>query len=196
VTTPPGTITLLLGEAREGRPSALDDLFELLYDDLRAIARRELRAVRNSPLHATTIVHAACERLLANESLDAQDRRHFYFVLGRAMHDVLIEQIREEQTLKRGGGWKRRPLVEFEVADQPVVADALDLSNALASLEQIDAEAHKIVVLRFYGGRTLKEAAELMGCTFAVARGHWEYAKAWLHNRLSSDTRSDDPQRK
>jgi len=180
----PGTITRLLGEARQGRSSALDDLFELLYDDLRGIARRELRNAGNEPVHATTLVHSACERLLARESLDANDRGHFFFLLGRAMHDVLVERIREEQAQKRGGGWKRRAMVELLSDDDRVVADGLDLAEALAALEKVDAAAHRIVVLRYLGGRSLREAAELTGCTFGAARGHWNYGRAWLRDRL------------
>lgn len=180
----PGTITRLLTEARDGRPRALDDLFELLYDDLRAVARRELGKAHNSPVHATTLVHSACARLLGRDALDAADRRHFFFLLGRAMHDVLVEGVREERSQKRGGGWRRQTLVEFECDDRAVVADALDLAEALGALERVDPESHRVVMLRCFGGRTLREAAELMECTFATARGHWDYARAWLRERL------------
>ncbi len=183
-----GTITKLLYDVRSGRVAALDELFQLLYDDLREMARHELRHAGNDPIHATTLVHTACQRLLAKNALCAEDRRHFYFILGRAMHDVLVEQIRSEQTLKRGAGWKKRPLVEFEAENGPVRADIIDLGEALADLQATDPSAHKMVLLRFFGGRTMSEAAELMGCTMAVGRGHWDYARAWLQDRLTPDS--------
>lgn len=186
-----GTITKLLTEARGGRPRALDDLFALLYDDLCAMARRRLRDAGNSPVHATDLVHSACERLLERDALDADDRGRFYFILGRAMHDVLVERIRAERAQKRGGGWRRSTLLEFESEGHTFAADALDLAEALNALEDADPESHRVVVLRWFGGRSLRETAELTGSTLAKVRGHWDYARAWLRTRLGDHPAED-----
>jgi RNA polymerase sigma factor (TIGR02999 family) len=183
-----GTITLLLHQARTGHERAMDELFRRVYDDLRQMARRQIAATRGTPnLDATSLVNAACERLLGADKLDAEDRGHFFFVLGRAMHDVLVEEARSDLAKKRGGGRSRVPLADFQVDGRSLTLRLPDLHQALEELKQRDPEGAQVVMLRFFGGRTLEEAADLMGCTFAVARRHWEYSKAWLHERLSEE---------
>jgi RNA polymerase sigma factor (TIGR02999 family) len=186
--SPAGTVTVLLREARGGREGAKDELFALVYGDLRALARARLAEQRRGePLDATGLVHAACERLLARNRLDANDRGHFFFLLGRAMHDVLVEEARAEAAQKRGGGQRKISLSELAAPSGSAATGILDLQEALAEFRRIDPEAARAVELRFFAGRTIEETAEAMNCTFSVARGHWEYAKGWLFERLSRD---------
>ncbi len=180
-----GTITGLLGDIRSGRNDAIEELFTLVYDDLRHIARRRLNGKGGILLQTTELVSAASERLLGRVLLDAEDRRHFYFLVGRAIHDVFVEEIRAKNALKRGGGHQRVPLIEIEVDGVTSQIEFLDIHEALEELGKQDQAAADIVRLRFFGGLTLEESAAIMVCSFSTARKHWEYAKAWLHNRLS-----------
>ncbi|HVP72927.1 MAG TPA: ECF-type sigma factor [Phycisphaerales bacterium] len=185
----PGEITTLLSDARDGRAGALDDLFAVVYDDLRALARQRFdgAAGRRAGLDGTALVHAACERLLGDggRMLSAQNRRHFYFLFQRAMHDALVERVRAQSAQKRGGDRRQVQLIEFQADDATFAADILDLHEALEEFRQFDSEGTQVVMLRFFAGRSLEEAAEIMGCSFATARKHWDYARAWLHERLS-----------
>ncbi len=184
------TITSLLGEVREGRAGAADRLFAHVYDDLRQVARQHLQKHRAGVLQATALVNAAYERLASREALNAADRRHLFYLFGRAMHDVLVEQVRRDLAEKRGGGLKQVPLLEVTVEGSSRRIDLLDLQEALAELSLADPDAARIVMLRFYAGLTLEESATAADLTFAVARRHWEYAKAWMHERLTSDRES------
>lgn len=181
-----GTITLLLSRVRTGDEDASDQLYAHVYDDLKRMAR-QLIASKARPWtahEATALVGAACERLLGKESLMAEDRRHFFFLLGRAMKDVLVEQARSDLAIKRGG---RHQCVPLDDVAQPTSSETfplLDVQDALDELREHDPVAADVVTLRFYAGRSLRETAELTGCSLATVRGDWEYAKAWLHKRL------------
>jgi RNA polymerase sigma factor (TIGR02999 family) len=117
--------------------------------------------------------------------LDATNRRHFFFMFQRAMHDALAAHVRSESAQKRGGGRERIGLIEFEADGDTFAVDILDLRAALEELRQTDPDGAQVIMLRFFGGRSLDETAAIMECTFATARRHWEYARAWLHERLS-----------
>jgi RNA polymerase sigma factor (TIGR02999 family) len=190
-----GTITSLLREARGGKAGALDELFAVVYDDLRRLAQRKIGDVlgpgRGHGASGTALLHAACERLLGRGTPEAEDRRHFYFLLSRAMHDVLVEEVRAAQALRRGGGHERVPFVEFAGEGGPLRLDVLAVREALEALREVDPEGAQVVMLRFFAGRTLEECAALMGCPFAEVRRHWDYARAWLHERL--DAREEEP---
>lgn len=185
----PGAITALLDEARGGRPGALDDLFSLVYDDLRLMARGRASNIvtgRDS-LNGTALVHAACVRLRNDRVLSAENRKHFFFLFLRAMNDALVEQTRADMRLKRGGGEIIEPLAEFASDDLASDTDIQDLRSALRELAEHDRDGAEVVMLRFLAGRSLQEAADLMGCTFAQARSHWDYARAWLLERMGGD---------
>lgn len=183
----PGTITLLLSQARAGNLKARDELFALIDQDLRRLAAGMIprRGWVPSELDATALVSAACERLLGKGQLDAECRRHFFFLLGRAMHDVLVEQARSACSAKRGGKHQRVPMVEFQADGRTTTAAMLDLHEALKALKALDPDGAQIIQLRFFGGRSVEEAAEIMGCTLGAARRHWVYARAWLQERLA-----------
>lgn len=182
--TSTGTITSLLREAEAGNRSALEQVFDRVQGDLRGMARGVLRGGGWQNLQGTELVNMACERLLKREQLNAEDRRHFFFLFGRAMRDILVEEARAAQAAKRGGGRKPAPEVDFAVDGRRTRVGVLELHEALELLKEHDPEGVRVVELRFFAGRTLEETAELMGCTVGVVRGHWSYAKAWLAARL------------
>jgi RNA polymerase sigma factor (TIGR02999 family) len=186
--TATGTITLLLNQVREGQAGARDELFDCVYSDLRKIAQHMIDKAGwpRGGLEGTALVSAACERLLGRGGIDAENRRHFFYVFGRAMHDVLVERARGELALKRGGQLRQVPLIGFEVDGELTRTTVLDLHDALAALRKVDERSAEVVELRFFSGRTLEEVAELTGQSFGSVRRDWEYARAWLHVRLSS----------
>lgn len=182
--TSTGTITSLLREAEAGNRLALEQVFHRVQGDLRGMARGVLRGGGWQNLQGTELVNMACERLLKREQLNAEDRRHFFFLFGRAMRDILVEEARAAHAAKRGGGRKPSPEVDFAVDGGRTRFGVLALHEALELLKEHDPEGVRVVELRFFAGRTLEETAELMGCTVGVVRGHWAYAKAWLAARL------------
>lgn len=180
-----GTITDLLEQAKSGKQGAIDALFQRVYPELRSLAGRLIsgKAYLNDP-SATVLLNQACERLLERECLSATDRRHFFFLFGRVLNDVLVDQARHDLAIKRGRGHRRVQITDFTGPDRTDAIDALDLSDALRALRAHDPESAEIVHLRFFCGQTLAEAAQTMQCTLAIARQHWAYAKVWLIERL------------
>jgi len=188
--SPDPQVTDLLRLSRQGASSARDRVFNILYDDLRRLAAKMLRGGfrRSSVMQTTMLVNTACERLLERGALDAENRRHFFSLLGRAMHDVLVEEARANGAAKRGGG--DRPLsLETDSPDvdagEPMSTEELsDLRRALEELSEVDGEAAETIWLRSYCGRSIAETAEIMGSSVAIVRGNWDYAIAWLGDRL------------
>lgn len=181
-----GTVTLMLRRARDGDRDAEGELFAYVQDDLRTLARKAIRtgAWPQNGVQATELINMACVRLLGRAPIDANDRRHFFFLLGRAMHDVLVEEARRATAQKRGGGRQPAPLVEFEVEKHGLRMDMLQLREALEELRAHDPDGARVVSMLFFSGRTLRETAELLGCTLATVRDHWSYARAWLQARV------------
>src|SRR5262245_20410957 len=188
---PAGTVTTLLREAREGRRDALDRLFSMVYDDLRRLAQHRLGPRRPGDLEGTALVHEACARLLAGNRLDARDRAHFFAIFGLAMRDALVDHVRRESAKRRGGDLQRIELMDFEADGAPIRLDVLAAREALEALGAHDPDGARMVTLRIFAGRTLDEASELMGVTPAIGRRHWDYARAWLLDRIDRNTERD-----
>lgn len=182
---PAGTITLLLRRSQDGEREATDALFECVLPELRTIARKVLRGhARLDDLSGTALINDACERLLQREMLSAADRRHFFFLFGRAMNDVLIDQYRRSRAAKRGSPAQRRPLFDHEAVSPLPEYDMLDLREAFAELRRVDPKGADLVNLRFFCGKSLRDAAAVLGCSLAEVRQNWSYAQAWLAARL------------
>lgn len=181
------TVTLLLRRVRDAEPGALDQLFERVYPDLKRVARHVLRYQRagQRALSATTLVHDACVRLLRDERVTANDRRHFFRLFCCAMEREWVDRVRRNRAVKRGGGRVPEELREDALAGALGGDDFLDLREALAELEARDPAAAEVVRLRYYCGATLEDTAEVTGVSLAVVRRDWTYAKSWLHERLT-----------
>jgi len=183
---PVGTITGLLDAMRQGQPGAADALFAHVYRELRRMAHR------NGPpwsgaidLEGTALVNEACAKMLGRSLLDIENRRHFYFLFSRAMQDVLRDELREQSTLRRGGGRVSVPLTEFIAGGESVQVDLSDLQQALDALAMNDTDGATVVTLRYFAGRSLREISELIGCSLPEVRAHWEYAQAFLREQLA-----------
>lgn len=179
------TVTRLLDRVRAGDRTARDELFDRVYDELRRRAQARLRRAGTVDLDGTALAHEACARLLSRDRIDARDRDHFFAIFSRAMDDALVDAFRRSATLRRGGDRQREPLGEIAADESLVRLDALVVEEAMEALAAADPEAARMVELRIFGGLTLGEAAEFAGTTPAIARGHFDYGRAWLVRHLS-----------
>lgn len=191
-TKPPehgGTVTRLLDASRRGDRDAMDDLFDRVYAELKQIAHRlTMDLPARADMNPAVLVNMACERLLATEKLNAEDRRHFFFVFGRAMHDVVVEQARRSAALKRSP-----PPGSSPTLDEPIHLDRTTLSlgtlkELIHEFHKVDPEAAEVVRLRYVSGRSLRQIAGDLGLTLAVVRSRLDYAKAWLAERIEGST--------
>ncbi len=181
----PATVfTDLLKESRAGNPEALDRLVPLVYDQLRAIAHRQLRAERpEHTLGTTALVHEAYLRLVDQTRVDWQDRSHFFALAARTMRRVLVDYAR------RRGARKRRAVEHTVLEDALALADqqadlVLSIDEALNRLAQLDERQSRVVECRFFGGLTEEETAELLGVTARTVRNDWVKARGWLYHEL------------
>ena len=180
-------ITQLLIEWGDGRHDALDHLVPLVYEDLRRMAAGHMR--REPPGHAlqpTALVHEAYVRLIDQKQVKWRNRAHFFGVAAGMMRRILVDQARARRADKRGGKWERVTLAGDEVAvDDPDPIDVLTLHDALERLAAFDPQQARIVELRYFGGLTIEEAAEVVGISPASVVREWTIAKAWLRANLS-----------
>jgi RNA polymerase sigma factor (TIGR02999 family) len=182
----PEEITALLAKYRDGDGDALNELLPVIYDELRKIAGRRLRYERREhTLQPTALVHEAYLRLADQKDAQWQSRTHFFACAARVMRNILVDNARARRTEKRGGGLQP---VTFDVAafvpagsDPDVVA----LDEALRELEARDPVRSRVVELRYFGGLSIEEVAEVMRVSSPTVKRHWTTARAWLHRELS-----------
>ncbi|MEW6249372.1 MAG: ECF-type sigma factor [Planctomycetota bacterium] len=178
--------TELLARASQGDQAAVRQLAPVVYEELRALARRYLPA--NQPgatLQPTALVHEAFLRLFQQDRVDYQSRTHFLAAAAIAMRSVLADHARASGAAKRGGGWCRITL-DNAVAPQPDRdLDLAALDDALARLAGLKERAAKIVELRFFGGMSVDEVAAYLGVSARTVKADWRTARAWLRVELS-----------
>ena len=179
-------ITRLLVAWSGGRREALDDLLPLVYDELRRLASRYLRhEPLDHTLQPTALVHEAYMRLIDQRNVQWRNRAHFYGVAAQIMRRILVDHARAHRAEKRGAGWERVPLIEDELPAGADAADLLALDEALERLAAFDPQQGRIVELRYFGGLTIDETAEVVGLSAATVVREWTIAKAWLRSELS-----------
>lgn len=178
----PGEATRLIRQVREGRPEAFDRLVGVVYDELKAVAGRQLRRERpDHTLHATALVHEAYLKLVDNTRLPVQDRAHFLAVAARAMRQILVDHARRRNAGKRGGDWERTTLSAGHASFELDPAELLALDAALEALEE---RQRQVVEYRFFGGMEETEVAEVLGISERTVRRDWAKARAWLYRTL------------
>lgn len=178
------SITDLLAHSRDGNADALGQLMRLVYDELRAIAHRQLRLERaNHTLGTTAVVHEAYLRMIDQRRVDWRDRTHFFGVAAHLMRRVLVDYARRRGAKKRDGARDAIPLDEAVIAIGE--GDMLvELDDALARLGELDPRLVRVVELRFFAGFTETEAAAVLGVSPRTVRYDWVKAKGWLYREL------------
>jgi RNA polymerase sigma factor (TIGR02999 family) len=183
------TVTELLARWSGGDIAARDALVSLVYDELRRIARRCLAASgAHHTLQPTALVHEAYLRLADRDSLSVRDRAHFYAMAAQMMRQILIDHVRKEQAAKRGGLAITISLDEHLSDRAPAEETHLDLlalDDAMRQLAVLDVRQCQIVELRFFGGLSIEETADLVDISQATAKREWATARLWLHRTLS-----------
>ena len=179
-------ITQLLVAWGEGRQDALDQLVPLVYAGLRRLAAGYMR--HESPGHSlqpTALVHEAYVRLIDQRQVHWRNRAHFFGVAAGMMRRILVDHARARRADKRGGAWERVTLVDDHVAGGAQDVGVLALHDSLERLAALNPRQERIVELRYFGGLTIQEAAEVVGVSEATAVRDWTIAKAWLRADLS-----------
>jgi RNA polymerase sigma factor (TIGR02999 family) len=179
-------LTALLRDASEGDQNALDRLMPLVYGELRKIAASYLRQERKDhTLQPTALVHEAYLRLTNQRDMAWQNRAHFFGIAAQMMRRILVDHARKRQAAKRdASAWK---VATAEVDGGAESApELLALDRALEELEKIDPQQAKIVELRFFGGLTVEETAEVAGISPRTVKREWRTAKAWLRSEIGA----------
>ncbi|HET9533243.1 MAG TPA: sigma-70 family RNA polymerase sigma factor [Blastocatellia bacterium] len=182
-TTP--NITQLLIAWNQGDQDALAELTPLVYKELHRLAHGYLAGERRGHvLQTTALVNEAFLRLIDWQQVEWQNRAHFFGVSATLMRHILVQFAREQQAAKRGGGAIRVSLSEAVSESTRHNPDLVALDDALTELERLDRRQARIVELRFFGGLSLEETAEVMGVSISTVRRDWRMAQAWLHQQL------------
>jgi RNA polymerase sigma-70 factor (ECF subfamily) len=181
-------ITRALQAAGGDSGAALDRLLPAIYEELRRIAKRELRAERpDHTLTPTALVHEAYLKLAKLERVSWESRAHFFGACALEMRRILISWARKRHADRRGSGAEHIPLDNAVIAAQTRPADLIALDEALSRLALLDARQARVVECRFYAGMDVEETAAVLGISPATVKRDWTAARAWLNRELASD---------
>lgn len=185
-------VTQLLIDWRGGDQSALDKLMLLVYDELHALARRYMKQERGDhTLQTTALVNEAYLKLVGGQSPDWQNRAHFFGVAAQVMRHLLIDHARSRRYARRGGNTVRITLDDNVAASPGESVDLLALNEVLDRLDAIDERKRRIVELRYFGGLSVEETAEVLGLSVITIKREWLKAKAWLYRELNQEGQTD-----
>lgn len=182
------TFTQLLEALKSDEPEVLDELFALVYDELRRLARVVRRGRAGETLNTTALVHEAYLKLGGSDRLDIQSRRHFMRIAARAMRQVLVNAAHERNAQKRGGGQEALAFDEAIYTGHVNPAQVMELDDALQRLESRDARQVRVVECRFFAGYSIEETADILELSTATVNREWRMARAWLTEVLSHQT--------
>lgn len=188
-TLPPQNVTALLHEWQRGNHKALDKLMPLIYAELRRIAHRYMRKERaNHTLQTTALVGEAFLKLLGNHNATWQNQAHFYAVTAQVMRHILIDHARSRRYAKRGGS-EGTEVQQVSLPDENIMSETratelLHLDEALRDLAKLDSRKSQVVELRYFGGLTIEETAEVLGISPMTVRREWRAAKAWMYRQV------------
>jgi len=182
----PDDITGLLRAWGGGDKVALDRLMPLVYQELRRLARRQMRRERQADtLQTTALVNEAYLRLVDYKRVQARDRNHFLAIAAQAMRRILIEHARSRWSDKRGSNPQKISLEDVADVLDARAANLLALDEALQALSTIDPRKAELVELRYFGGLTMEETANVLGISTPTAERDWRKARIWLHREIS-----------
>jgi RNA polymerase sigma factor (TIGR02999 family) len=183
--TSPRELTQLLIDWSKGDQAALDKLVPFVYDELRRLARHYMRRERpGHTLQTSALVNEAYLRLV-DQTVSWQNRAHFLGIAARLMRQILVDHARSHKYAKRGGGAEKVSLDQVADLAQARASDLVALDDALIGLAAMDPQQSRIVELRFFGGLTIEETAEVAGLSHATVEREWSAARAWLRREMS-----------
>lgn len=178
-------ITALLRASQGGNPCAFGELVEAVYPELHSIARRSLRRHRpGTTLQCTALVNEAYLRLAHAPKWQWTDHAHFLAVAAHVMHAILVDYARARSTAKRGGGALTLALSECHSPAPALPVDIFDVHGALKELERLDWGLSQVVELRYFGGFSIEEVAEIKGVSASTVKRDWLVAKTWIRRRM------------
>jgi RNA polymerase sigma factor (TIGR02999 family) len=188
----PREVTQLLQAWREGDESALEQLMPMVYDELRRIAQWFMRNERKGhTLQTSALINEAYLRLVERDGVDWQGRAHFFGVAAQAMRRVLVDYARARNYQKRAGQARQVSLDEAANIAEERAAEIVALDDALESLAGVDPRKCRVVELRYFGGLSVEETAEVLGVSVATVTRDWSMAKLWLLREINGEA-SDD----
>ena len=179
-------VTRLLIAWGQGDQAALDELLPLIYQELHRMARRHLGRERGGhTLQTTALVHEAYLRLIDQQEVGWQNRAHFFAIAAQMMRRILVDHARARHYQKRGGGAQRVSFEEALVVSNERAAEVVALDEALTSLAEFDPRKSQMVELRFFGGLSIEETAEVLGVSPGTVMRDWTLAKTWLQRAIN-----------
>lgn len=183
----PGDITQMLLELTGDNRKAVDEILPLIYPELRKLAGTYLKKEReNHTLQPTALVHEAYLKMIDQDRVKWQNRAHFFGIAARAMRRILMDHARKHKAGKRGGAGENISLEEnFIPLKREASAEFLALDEALDNLAKLDEMKARIVELRYFGGLSVEETAEVLNVSEITVKRHWRMAKAWLYGQIS-----------
>jgi len=177
--------TILLGAVERGDPRAADQLLELVYQDLRHLANHKMtQEPPGQTLQPTALVHEVWLRLVGSEHPNFENRAHFFSAAAEAMRRILIDRARRRSALRHGGQLRRVDLDECNVAAPEADAELLAVHEALEELAKEYPIQAEVVKLRYFGGQTNEETAQLLGISLTTVKNYWAFARAWLLQQI------------
>lgn len=182
-------VTELLVAWSNGNQAARDQLMGVVYDELHRLARRYMR--RESPgntLQTSALVNEAFLRLVDQRNVHWQNRAHFFGIAAQMMRRILVDHARSRTSAKRGGGAQKLSLDETLVVSEERSAEVVAVHEALEELTKFDARKGQIVELRFFGGLSIDETADVLGVSPGTVMHDWTLAKAWLRREISAES--------
>ena len=178
-------VTELLAAWGEGDREAFEALMPLVYDELRRLARRYMKGERpGNTLQTSALINEAYLRLVDQRDVRWQNRAHFYGIAARLMRRILVDHARSRHYQKRGGGARRVSLEEALAVSEERAREVVALDEALEGLAAVDERKSRLVELRFFGGLSIEETAEVLGVSPGTVMRDWTLAKAWLRRAL------------
>ena len=184
---PTDSVTQLLLEVSKGDRGAVDLLLPVIYDELRKLAANYLRRERpDHTLQPTALVHEAYLRLIDQSRVNWQNRAHFFGVAAQIMRRLLVDHARKHNAEKRGQDFQKLSLDENIDRAVERSGELIALDDALKALEVFDEQKARIIELRYFGGLSIEETADILGVTPTTIKRHWRMAKAWLYGEMQS----------
>ena len=184
---PPEEITARLRAAAQGDRASLDEVFALVYEELRRLAKAQRRRWSgDDTLDTTALVHEAYLKLVDQRAARWNDRSHFLAVASKAMRHVLVNYAEQRRAAKRGGGAEVVPLDDTNPVSEEVADDVVALHEALGRLAQMSERQVRVVEARFFAGLSIEETADALQISPATVKRDWQLASAWLHREVHS----------